>query len=364
MILSEKMYVPVLHLRQSEYQALRYLKPRDKDKIMPLICIPDVELDSETWKAKKTVHDHVLPSVGRWTAKWGNRPAWLALHEKIAKGRMNDHSHVFNYILNGLRSEGAHAVPVLTLESDADAITAAAGSIGQDRYGAGIRIHLEKLMSGGSEDSIAKLAKKLLLPLEEVDLIVDLRAPNFKPYQHFAKALINILNGYRDLSVYRNFVIVSSAIPAGFGQIARGIDEIPRHDWLFYKALLAALPSGIRRPNYGDYTTVHPEFKLDIDMRMINPAGKIIYTTPTIWATCKGPGFRKNETQMIDHCKTVMTNPQFQFRGADFSDGDKYIAQCAAGEEGTGNLGRWKRVSINHHITAAVNDLANYYASL
>lgn len=219
-------------------------------------------------------------------------------------------------------------------------------------------------MSGNSEDKVLKLVGKLSLQLKEVDLIIDLRAPNFEPYQQFARALIEILNSYRDLSAYRNLVLISSAIPESYGQIAKGIDEIPRHDWLFYKTLHATLPQGMRRPVYGDYTTVNPEFSLNnLDMRMIKPAGKIIYTTPTIWATSKGRAFRDHPEDMIDNCRTIVSDPKFQFQGADFSDGDHYIAQCAAGEKGTSNLTFWKRVMINHHITAVLNDLANYHAS-
>lgn len=364
MILSEDMYVPVLSWRMGEYQALTSLKDQDKDKVMPLIRIPQVEFDFETERNKKNVDEHVRPFVNRFKIKWGARPAWVALNDKIAKGRMDDGSHIFDYVLDGLHSNGAQAVPVLTLESDVDTVTAVTRSIDRDRHGAGIRIRLEKLMSGDSEDNVIKLAEKISLSLEEIDLIIDLRAPNFEPYQHFTKALIAILNSYRHLSTYRNFVIVSSAIPKSYGQIARGIDEIPRHDWMFYKALLAALPNGMRHPIYGDYTTVSPEFSLNnLDMRMIKPAGKIIYTTPTIWATCKGRAFHDHKKEMIDHCRTVISDPKFQFRGADFSDGDRYIAQCAAGEKGLSNLTYWKRVTINHHITTVVNDLANYYAS-
>ena len=362
MILSEDMYVPVLSWRQGEYQALSFLNPCDKDKIIPLVCIPQVEFDFEMRKDKKTVDEHVRPFVDRFKAKWRSRPAWIALHEKIAGGRMSNGSHVFEYILDGLRSNQAHAAPVLTLESDTDTIAAAARAIDRDRHGAGIRVRLENLMARNPGDDVAKLTRKLSLPLAETDLIIDLRAPNFKPYQHFAKVLIVIFNRLRDLSAYRNLVLVSSAIPDSFGKIAHGVDEIPRHDWLFYKALLAALPNGIRRPVYGDYTIVNPEFKPK-DMRMIKPAGKIVYATAATWATCKGPAFRGNEEQMFDHCRIIVSNPQFQFCGADFSYGDRYIAQCAAEKEGPSNLTRWKSVTINHHITMVVNDLANICAS-
>ncbi len=146
-------------------------------------------------------------------------------------------------------------------------------------------------------------------------------------------------------------------------QIERGVNVIPRHDWLFYKALLTSLPSRMRCTNYGDYTIVHPDFNLKMDMRILKPAGKLVYTTPTDWAICKGGAFRDNREQMYEHCKTIVNDSQFVFRGADFSDGDEYIAKCAAKEVELTNLTYWKRVTINHHITAVVHDLANYYAS-
>jgi hypothetical protein len=63
-----------------------------------------------------------------------------------------------------------------------------------------------------------------------------------------------------DLQAFRNFVIIGTAIPESFKDVAKGADQLPRHGWLFYQALLSKMPAGMRRPNYGDYTIVHPEF--------------------------------------------------------------------------------------------------------
>ena len=361
MILSEVMYVPVLSWRLGEYQALFRLNAQVKDRTIPLVCIPEVEFDFAEGKEKKTVDDHVRPFVDRYNKKWGTRPAWVALHDKIAVGRMDNGSHVFDYIFDGLRSCHAHAAPVVSITSDSDTVAAAAKAIGQDGHGAGIRIRLENLMTTDPGKEIVKLANKLSLPLEETDLFIDLRFPNFKPYQAFAKGMVIAINRLGDLWDFRNFVIISTAIPKSFGDIAKGMDKIPRHDWLFYKTLLATLPKGMRRPVFGDYTVVHPEFT-PMDMRKIKPAGKILYSTEDTWTTCKGGAFRDNPKQMHDHCKIIMNNREFQFRGPDFSFGDKYIALCAAGQTGPSNLSMWKCIIINHHITTVVDNLAKMYA--
>jgi len=357
MILSEDMYVPALRWRQAEYQALMRLKPEVKEKVVPLISIPEVEFDFELWQPKKSIHEHVLPFVGRFRTKWGTRPAWVTLHEKIAIGRMDDGRHVYDYIFDGLRPYQAHAIPAIPIQADPDTVDSVKRAAERDDHGAAIILRIEDLM-GGPRGKIYGLLETLSLNEDEVDLIIDLRAPNFEPYSSFANALIAAMRRLGDIGGFRNFVVVSTAIPESFADIAKGTDEIPRHDWMFYQALLEMLPSAMRKPNYGDYTIVHPDFVAK-DMRMIKAAGKVIYTTPDTWGTRKGSAFRGNEEQMHGHCARILEDEKFQFQGAGFSYGDAYIAKCAVMKEKPSNLTRWKDVAINHHITMVANGLSS-----
>lgn len=359
MILSKDMYVPVLRWRLGEYQAILRLEPDIKDRIIPLICIPEVEFDFESYQPKKTVQEHVEPFLRRYREKWGIRPAWISLNKDIAVGRMDDGRHVFDFIFDGIRPLGTCAVPALSLASDSDTLAAAARAIARDGRGVGLLVRLEDLMKRHIRAKIVNLCRALSVSLQETDLIIDLRAPNFLPYNTFATAMIVALRRVGDLTVYRNLVLASTAIPDSFKDVAKDSDEIPRHDWLFYQALLRALPRDMRRPVYGDYTIVHPDF-VALDMRKIKAAGKVIYTTAETWATRKGGAFRDDREQMHTHCDAIVTETEFQFRGASFSFGDRYIARCAIRQETPSNLSRWKEVAINHHITVVVDDLAKF----
>lgn len=361
MNLSEISYVPALRWRQGEYQALSRLSPKVKDQVMPLITIPPVEFDFEQWKPKKSTHEHVYPFCTRYEAKWGARPSWIALDPTIAEARMDDGSHVFDYVFDGLRPNGATAIPALPLEADSDTLNAAGRAITADDKGVGVLLRLEDLMAENPRKAIVSFAASLGVALDELDVIVDLRARNFEPYSVFATALTAALRRLGNLHEVRNFVLLGTAIPESLAQLAKGSDEIPRHDWLFFRRLIAAMPAGMRRPNYGDHTIVHPEFTA-MDMRKVKAAGKIVYTTPSTWATRKGGAFRDNPGQMHAHCEQVVSDPAFAFRGADFSYGDKYIADCAAKAESPSNLSRWKDVGINHHITTVADDLATLFA--
>ncbi|MCY3879259.1 MAG: beta family protein [Rhodobacteraceae bacterium] len=355
--MSDDMYVPTLRWRQGEYQALMQLSPPIKSKIVPLIFVPEVEFDFELRQPRKSVHEHVFPFPGRFRKKWRPRPAWITLDEKIAVGRMSGRSHVFDYIFDNLRLYQACGIPAAPLDADADTLAAAQRAIAQDQYGFGIIVRLEDLMTRNPKRRVVKVLTAVSAEPEDTDLIVDLRAPNFEPYAEFAKALVVAMRKMGDLNQFRNLVLVSTAIPESFANVAKGTDELPRHDWLFYQAFLADLPNGMRRPNYGDYTIVHPNF-VARDMRLIKAAGKVVYTTSHSWATRKGGAFRGNEVQMHTHCEEIVKDTVFQFQGAGFSYGDAFIARCAAKLEGPSNLTRWKSVAINHHMTMVTNDLA------
>ena len=308
-------YVPALRWRQAEYQALLRLNDSVKDRIVPLITIPPIEFDFETGTLKKTVHEHVHPFVARYEKKWGWRPAWVALDESIAAGRMEGGVHVFDYVLDGLRNLGGLAIPALRLSAHPDAKAAAARAVAFDGHGLGVIVQLEDLMHADAWSRVLGLAGEVGGRPDETDFVIDMGGPNYEPYEVFSNALVRALLGLGDLGLFRNLVLIGTAIPESMTSVAKGSDEIPRHDWLFYGVLSSKLPPDMRRPVYGDHTIVHPGFTAAIDMRLVRPAGKLVYTKSKAWGTRKGGAFQADPGQMHGHCSSIVTDPQFEFRG-------------------------------------------------
>ena len=355
--LNSQTYVPALRWRMGEYQALFRLANPIKDRIVPFITIPGVEFDFEEWEQDDIVHNHVERFRNRYKSKWGKRPAWIGVDPEIAHTTMNDGRYIFPYVFEELRKFEARAVPVIPLNATSIVSQSVAMITKRECWGAAISLRLEDLMQPNPLKQVQALASVLGVPLSYTDLIIDLGAPNFEPYDVFSEALIVALRKMGDLETYRNLVLIGTAFPESFRNIAKGTDEVPRHDWLFYRTLIAKLPSGMRRPNFGDYTITHPAFKAR-NMLMTKPAGKIVYTTSDIWSVRKGGSFRDNREQMHDHCADIVSTNIF--KGAGYSKGDEYIAQCAAREAGPSTLTRWKEVGINHHITFVSDELATF----
>ena len=273
MTLTRDMYVPALRWRLGEYQALFGLAATAKARTVPFITIPEAEFDFETREPKKSVQEHIHPFAACFKAKWGQRPAWIGVHPGIANRPMGDGRDIPAYVFEALRAFQANAVPAIPLDPAAPVVASVGTIIATDGLGVALAIRLEDLMKSDTRTRIDGLATFLGMAIDEVDLVVDLGAPNFEPYDTFANALIAAMQRLGDLHAFRNFVVIGTAIPETLKDVAKGADQIPRHDWLFYRALLARMPARMRQPNYGDCTIVHPEFRA-LDMRRIKPAGQ------------------------------------------------------------------------------------------
>lgn len=355
MILTEDMYVPALRWRMAEYQALLRLSADAKERVVPYIMIPEREFDFDSWQPKKTVHEHVHPFVVRYDKKWGKRVAWVGAHPTIADEAMNDGRDVLSYVFDGLRKLDARAVPALGLNASSALQQSVATIIKLDSQGVAISVRLEDLMKKDAFARVVAMCGTLGVAESDVDLVVDLGEPNFEPYDAFSLALIAALRRLGDLNRFRNFVLLATAIPETFKDVAKGQGELPRHDWLFFQTFLSKLPSGMRRPNYADYTIVHPNFTPQ-DMRKIKSSGKLVYTTDKSWWVRKGGAFRGNEKQMHEHCAALVNSGVF--KGKNYSYGDDYIGKCAVKEAPPSNLTRWKDVAINHHIMHVLDDIS------
>ena len=360
MFLTRDMYVPSLRWRLGEYQALFRLAAAAKARTVPFITIPDVEYDFETHKAKKTVHDHVQPFAARFSAKWGAHPAWVSVHPRIASKFMDDDRDIPTFVFDALRAFRANVIPAIPLDAHSSTVASVRAVVATDSLGVAISIRLEDMMKPDTRIRIEQMAASLGARIDEVDLVINLGVPNFEPYGAFARALIATIGRLCDLRPFRNFVLIGSAIPETFRDVAKGTDQVPRHDWLFYCELLRQMPADMRIPNYGDCTIVHPRFK-PLNMRVIKPSGKLVYTTSDSWEVRKGGAFRDNPAQMHAHCASIVASGKF--KGSNYSSGDDYIAKCAIQEEGASNQTRWKAVGINHHITHVLDDLSTLAAA-
>ena len=355
-------YVPCLRWKQGEYQAVLDLRTTARNFITPLIEVPEMGFDFETRSESKTIDKHLEPFAKRVRTKWGTRPCFVdALHiprEKV----MADGRHPVSFVFDDLRAARCSAVAVTGLGRKSRYQRAVKRAVSRDGRGLCLRVTIEEAAKPSLKDSADALLASVRVNMKDCDLILDLGAPNFEPVEGFAKLVETLIRRLPYLARWRTFTLMGTSFPSTMAEIKRSPAIIPRCEWVLYKRLVGSLlKAKVRLPTFGDYSISHPDL-LSLDMRLVKPSATIRYTTDDGWLIVKGPNVRDNGyEQYRDHCRTVTASAGYM--GPRFSEGDRYISQCAAGSTGTGNLTTWRKVGTNHHLEKVVRDISSLFGS-
>lgn len=352
MRIRDTQYIPVLKWRVAEYQALYRLEDEQKQLIVPLIVIPPVEFDFETWIPHKSLQEHVDSFVDRYGKKWGDRSAFVDLHPALFDETLSTGENAMTYIFRRLGETEHHAIPVIGQVGRA--IAPAVKIAKSDRRGLGVRLSPEQILDG----TLATLKAQLLadLDLSQIDLIIDLQKPaNFEPIDGFATALSMHIGEIDDLLEYRSFIVVGASIRLPEVEAPGG--RLRRHEWYLYTELLKPEYDLKRRPTYGDYTIEIPEFAPGLDFRKISPAARIVYTIPHEWLVVKGRAYKNDTRQMRSLGEQIIKSRYYS--GPDFSFGDRRIKEVVDGISKPGNPVMMKQVGISHHFSYVLHDLAS-----
>ena len=352
-------YVPVLKWRQGEYQALLSLKPDVKEKVVPLLVIPPREYDFEEERMKKTVHEHVETFPKRLFSKWGGRLALVDIHQSLEDETMDDGRPVIDFILREASSQGCSVRAVVGLSKSPFYLNCVRLFIADSKDGVVLRVKLDELLMPTVSSELEILMGAIGVSWGEVDLVVDLVEPaNFEPYGAFSKAIAGAISKVKGCKACRSLIFVGTSLK--LVSVKKPGATQKRHEWALYPLLRTEIEKVAYAPSFGDYTIESPSF-ISMDMRKMKPAGKIVYTIVDSWLVPKGGAFRKNEIQMIDHCKAIIASGHYS--KSIFSKGDERIEQVANKLNNCGNLTTWKWVGVNHHITYVVRQLSSLYGT-
>lgn len=353
-------YVPVLKWRQGEYQALMRLRAEQKTNVVPLLEITPPDFDFELNEPKHTIDAHLAEFAKRLEAKWETRAALLDTGLLDADERMIGGTHPLLWLMDAVRPRGGNLVPVTGLERDAAYQDAIRIANQVDGRGAALRCSLEDAADGDFEDNVETLLEQIQVEIDHLDLLIDLRSPNFEPLDGLAQLMVAVLSSSDIFQAARSVTVISTAFPASMAEVSGPIAFVRRREWELYRRLVAALPQGVRLPAFGDYAIASPDL-FQGDMRLIKPSATVRYATDDGWVIAKGPNVRDNGFgQYRERCRSVVVDSG-RYLGAAFSMGSDYVDKCRAGTASTGSLTTWRWVGTNQHIAKVAHDLASLH---
>ena len=357
-------YMPILKWKMGEYQALERLDKNSKDSIVPLLEIPIIDFDHANQKDAKSLDLHLKDFGKKLKSKWDGRVC-LVDTQFITEGKpciLATGHHCVDSIFLDARTNGCQAIPVITLSADSAFRQAVARVIQLDRRGVALRINIRDFEQPDITPAIDALLTELGLKHVDVDLILDMKSPDYQSVPFAALQMQMLLNKLPALNLWRSLVVAASAFPSAATALAKGYSfiPIPRNEWKAYKLLIPMLGGTMRLPSFADYAVASPEM-VSLDMRMIQPSAKVRYTYDDNWHFAVGKSVRSTGGfgQYKQLCDTLTKQPYFAGPGA--SAADDYIAACAAGTASTGNLSTWVWVATNRHLTLVPTELANFF---
>jgi Beta protein len=90
-------------------------------------------------------------------------------------------------------------------------------------------------------------------------------------------------------------------------------------------------------------------------MRM---SAAVRYATPNDWLILKKKNVRDHGFEQFHDIAAELVQ-RSEFRGADFSGGDRAIHDCAKRNSGPGNATTWRWIATNHHVETVIDQIAN-----
>jgi hypothetical protein len=352
-----KSYVPLLRWRQGEYEALFRLGAPQKQAILPLVEILKPDYDFEQRKPKRNLDEHLKLFGRRLGIKWNGLPALIDTSRLDPADRMADGRHPLSFIFEEARAAGAPLIPVTGFDRDA-AYQAAVGAIAaSDRRGTALRCSLAEVLDPDFENHVQGLLWTTGVHWTELDIILDLETPAFDPMPQLVNVIIAALSSATIFNACRSVTLLATSFPDKLANMVSPVQRFVRHEWVMFKAVIAALPSGVRRPIFGDYGIAAITFA-EGDMRFMRGSPNIRYTSDDAWVVARAKGGPRGSNQAYPALCGLVT-ASGAYLGPQFSAGSAYIADCQTGAATRGNPTTWKWVATNHHITKVLDDLSS-----
>ncbi len=352
-------YVPILKGKEGEFAALEALNAEVRSRLTPLIEIPEIPFDYSTELPAKTLDEHLADIPSRLKRACGALPFYLDVQSLKRTRLVNSTQTVLGMLMAKSFELGALPMPVVSLVTLPEHLSAARTHVSGSQEGAGIRLFVRDFNEESDLDSeVDRVLESSAFDPASTDLIIDLEFLG----EDSGKATIiarSVLSMIPKKELWRRVILAAASFPQDLSDVSADTTVIlPRHEWKLWTSLQRRVSMLPRRDLiFGDYAMAHPISKT-LDPRTMQMSANIRYTTEDAWLIVKGRTVKKyGFSQYFDLCRELTEREEYCGRA--FSWGDGYIMDCAEATQGPGNATTWRKVGVNHHLTLLARELSN-----
>jgi hypothetical protein len=342
-------YVPILKGKEAEYRSLQDLTADVRSQIVPLI---ELLAPKDSGKADFLIETAVNRLEKSWPAH-----SFMLDGDLLSQGLTSTGEHPLLRLWYRCAEKGMHFIPVTTL-ARSEEYQLAVHEIAHTPESQGICLRLSGNDFEGDypAHSVSDVLDVAGVHASDTHLLVDFGPLATESAGPISLLMYAYLQSIPNLASWRTVTVAGTAFPHDMGRFKPdSVNRVPRTEWKAWSMLLAKPLS--RRPQFSDYAIQHPEL-VDFDPKTMQISAALRYAADQEWVIVKGRGLKKSKaSQMHVLCAKLIEQPEF--KGADYSRGDKWIDDCAHHRVSHGNATVWRRVGTGHHLTLVARQLAN-----
>jgi len=348
-------YVPVLRLKPAELWALRYLAGNVHDSVIPILELIPRNFPSAEAASVKEMEAYTKEIACKIWNAWGTRPFFLdTMHIRD----LNIVHRVFDLLGQLDSSDAVCAIPMVTLQTSAVDLIAIRRMAAKLNSGISIRLRRENFDVSDVGASIGTLLATLEVDPLNIDFVVDLGfSAGDVPFRRLRGRIPQI-------DEWRSLTVLAGSFPKNLEGMRPGVHRLRRIEWQHWVNELSILNADERIPQFGDYTVQYAYYVEPPSHP--NPSASIRYASDTEWVIMRGEGIRNEGSpgtkQWAANAQLLCGMPEF--RGAQFSRGDKEIAERAGRYSDPGGAMTWIRAAINHHIVLTTRQILDFYGTI
>ncbi|MFF8381379.1 hypothetical protein ACF07V_35305 [Streptomyces sp. NPDC015661] len=354
--MTEPIYVPALPARRSALAAYDRLAPDVRAVVAPLWTVPP-RVGRERTPARPSSHPldpdpaalarHARDALALIARVQRDRPAWVdTCHVEREPG------------FPGLGAVRPPLRPVTGIERDTGRQMACAEAARAGGTGLGIRVR--RSTGETTAEALCRLLKRIAFARCPLDLLVDLGAVD--EGRGADDAALRTLNLLGPLHPWRTVVLLAGAFPRTRPEAyGAPLAETCRADRLLADLVRRAGRGPGPRPLHGDYGA-HDAASADrVSDTGDDPfCGALRYTGEQTFLIGEVPPESGHHLRVRALAREIVTSPEF--RGARYSEGDRWLRACADGRglRGTGHPDLWICAGHLQHLTHVARELRRH----
>ena len=342
-------YVPALPVKRGDVRGYLDVAAAVAERMAPLWTIPVINLRTAEAPSVQDRVKHLRKAAKQLRVAGSSRPCWIDTRH------VEEDPQMVGDVLWGEFGLFTTAVPITGPDRSPGQQALAEELAHSTGNGLGLRIDVPGLPAAEAAERVGELMQRIKAEPESVDLLLDLGA--LQEPDEAAGLATRVAKVLGRMRPWRSVVLVAGAFPASLQRLERDqVSRLPRHEIRVWRAVGERSGLG-ERLVYGDYSVVHPGKPAQTTTGPVTILGRVLYSAPEEFLVVKGRDMTVyGAAQMPVLASRITSDPCFRGRG--FSAGERYLADCVAGQESPGGPERFIRAGHTQHLTQTVEQVS------